>query len=225
VADERCPCFNPIVRGGFRFSAASLAGRIAVGYALLASLATGLAFALRDGVPWQYDEPWLKLEPLTSLGASAGLGIALALLVIAGTRLSVARFSWAQRLHLELRPIAQGLALSQIVLIAGFSSLGEELLFRGLLQPWLGVLPTAVLFGVCHQIPGHSRWVWVCWATFVGLAFGAIFAATGSLVGPLLAHAVINAVNLAFLRDHDPMARRRPDRTQPTETVDPAGRA
>jgi hypothetical protein len=189
-----------------RFSAASLAGRIAVGYALLASLATALAVALREGVPWQHDAPWLDLAPLEALGASSGLGVVLALLVVAGTRVSVARFSWAQRLHIELRPIAHGLSLAQIALVAGFSSLGEELLFRGLLQPWLGLLPTSVIFGICHQIPGQSRWVWVCWATFVGMAFGAIFALTGSLVGALLAHAIINAMNLTFLRDHDPLA-------------------
>jgi hypothetical protein len=193
------------MRGGVRFSVASIAGRISVGYALLASLATALALALRDGVPWDYPSPWVSLEPLLAQAVSCVLGLLLALVVIAGTRLSVARFSWAQHLHLELRPIAHGLLPWQVVLIAGFSSLGEELLFRGLLQPWLGVLPTAVLFGICHQIPGPSRWVWVCWATFVGLAFGAIFAATGSLLGPLLAHAVINAVNLSYLRDHDPL--------------------
>ncbi len=183
-----------------------MAGRIAVGYALLASLAVALAIALRDGVPWVYPEPWLALDPWLSLGASAGLGVLLSLVVVAGTRISVAHFSWAQRLHVELRPIAHGLTPWQIVSIAFFSSLGEELLFRGLLQPWLTLLPTAVLFGLCHQVPGDARWVWACWATVVGLAFGAIFAATGSLLGPLLAHAIINAINLAFLRDHDPMA-------------------
>jgi membrane protease YdiL (CAAX protease family) len=52
---------------------------------------------------------------------------------------------------------------------------------------------------------GPSRWVWAGWATVVGLMLGAIFALTGSLVGPLLAHAVINAANLAYLRDHDPV--------------------
>ena len=35
------------------------------------------------------------------------------------------------------------------------------------------------------------------WLTiFIGL--------TGSLVGPLLAHAIVNAANLTYLRDHDP---------------------
>ena len=77
--------------------------------------------------------------------------------------------------------------------------------FRGLLVPIVGVVPPALLFGLVHQMKGPSRWVWAGWATVVGLMLGAVFALTGSLVGPLLAHAVINAANLAYLRDHDPV--------------------
>lgn len=183
-----------------------MAGPIAGGYALLASLATALAIALRDGVPWAMPEPWLPLATIEGVAASTAMGLAVALVVILGTRVTVNRYAWAQRLHLDLRPMAHGMSSVHIVLIAFFSSLGEELLFRGLLQPWIGVLPTAVVFGLCHQMPGQAKWVWVCWATAVGLAFGLIFAATGSLVGALVAHAVINGVNLTFLRDHDPLA-------------------
>jgi CAAX protease family protein len=200
-----CVILDSVDRGG-RFRVASIAGPIAVGYGLVASLAVGLALALRDGVPWQHPSPWLHLLPLEASALSGFLGLVIAILVVVATRITVWRFSWAQRLHLELRPIARGLVLWQIMLIAFFSSLGEELVFRGLLQPWLGLLPTAVVFGLCHQMPGPARWVWVCWAMAVGLVFGAIFYATGSLVGPLAAHAVINAVNLTFLRDHDPLA-------------------
>jgi membrane protease YdiL (CAAX protease family) len=186
-------------------SVGPMAGRVAVGYALLASLATALALALREGsMPWEHPEPWLTLEPMVALGASSALGVLLALALVVGTRMTVARFSWAQALHVELRPIAHGMTLLQIMLIAGFSSLGEELLFRGLLQPWLGLVITSLLFGLCHQVPGPSRWVWAGWACLVGLAFGAIFSLTGSLVGPLAAHAIVNAVNLTYLRDHDP---------------------
>lgn len=188
---------------------ASVTGRAAVGYAVLASLAAALALALRDGVPWIYPAPWLTLEPRLAHGASAGLGLLTAALVVLLTRVTVRRFAWAQRLHLDLRPLAQRLGLPQILLLASMSSLGEELLFRGLLQPWLTLLPSAVVFGVCHQVPGPARWVWICWATAMGLVFGAIFEATGSLLGPLVAHAIINAVNLVYLRDHDPLASAR----------------
>jgi len=182
----------------------SAAGRIAVGYGLLASLATALAVALTDGLPWIYPAPWLALSPGVRVATSALLGLGLGGALVGLTRLSVPRFGWARRLHAQLRPLAHGLTGGRILLIAALSSLGEELLFRGLLMPWLGLLPSAVLFGLAHQVPGRSRWVWVGWATAVGLGLGAIFALTGSLVGPLLAHALVNAVNLAYLRDHDP---------------------
>lgn len=171
---------------------------------LLATLATALALALRDGLPWVHPSPWLSLRPGVGLALSAVLGLALAVAVIATTRVAVARFRWARRLHRELRPVARDLSLSHILLLAGLSSLGEELLFRGLVTPLAGVLLSAVVFGLAHQIKGPSRWVWAGWATAVGAGLGAIFALTGSLVGPLLAHAIVNAVNLSYLRDHDP---------------------
>lgn len=177
---------------------------MAVGYLLLATLATGLAVGLRGDVPWSHPAPWLVLHPVAAQVVSAATGVAVACIVVLGTRIVVVRFSWARRLHNDLRPVARDLTLGHVLLLAGLSSLGEELLFRGLLVPWLGVIASAVLFGLAHQIRGPSRWVWIVWATVVGLAFGSIFAATGSLLGPLVAHAMINAVNLAFLRDYDP---------------------
>jgi hypothetical protein len=186
--------------------------RAAGGYVLLAVLATALAVALRDGVPWVHPDPWIaELSPRDggvplplALGSSALLGLTVATGIITFTRLTVPRFAWAQRLHAELRPVARDLTVGQILIVAGLSSLGEELLFRGLLVPLAGVVPAAMLFGLAHQIKGPSRWVWTGWATAVGLLLGAVFALTGSLVGPLLAHAVVNAANLTYLRDHDP---------------------
>jgi hypothetical protein len=193
------------MRGRFaRSTRSDTAWRVAGGYALLATLASTLAVALRDGPPWTYPNPWLTLTPLVAVLMSAVLGLALALVVAASTRFTVARFTWAQRLHGELRPAARDLSLGHILLLSGLSSLGEELLFRGLLTSVLGVVGSAVLFGLLHQMRGPSRWVWTGWATVVGLCLGAVFALTGSLVGPLLAHAIVNAVNLSYLRDHDP---------------------
>lgn len=177
---------------------------MAVGYLLLATLATGLAVGLRGDLPWTYATPWLSLQPVVAQITSVATGVALACAVVLGTRVAVARFAWARRFHHDLRPVARDLTLGHVLLLAGLSSLGEELLFRGLLVPWIGVLASAVVFGLAHQIRGPSRWVWIAWATVVGVGFGTIFAATGSLLGPLVAHATINAVNLAFLRDYDP---------------------
>jgi membrane protease YdiL (CAAX protease family) len=180
--------------------------RIAAAYALLACFAGSLSFVLRDDAPWVHPKPWIVTTPLIATLTSALCGIATAAIIVVSTRFVVGRFAWAQRLHAELRPVAQDLTVGQIFLLAGLSSLGEEILFRGLLTPTLGVVGSSVLFGLLHQVRGPSRWVWIMWAMAVGLVLGTIFAATGSLVGPLLAHAVVNAVNLGYLRDHDPEA-------------------
>ena len=55
-----------------------------------------------------------------------------------------------------------------------------------------------------HQLRGRSRIAWWLFATVVGLAFAYLFRFTGSLLGPVVAHAVVNAANLRFLLSHDP---------------------
>jgi membrane protease YdiL (CAAX protease family) len=171
---------------------------------LLGTLATALALAIRDGAPWVHPEPWVPMTPALGHASSALLGLLFAAAIIATTRIAVARFRWARRLHRELRPVARDLSAGHILMLAGLSSLGEELLFRGAFTPTFGIALSAALFGLAHQMKGPSRWVWAGWATGVGVGLGSIFALTGSLVGPLVAHAVVNAANLAYLRDHDP---------------------
>ena len=82
--------------------------------------------------------------------------------------------------------------------------------FAAYLQPWVGLWLQAAAFGIVHaQLRGPSRWAWISWATIMGLAFGATFQLTGSLAGPIAAHALINCLNLSYLKSHDPEPRRR----------------
>jgi CAAX protease family protein len=178
-------------------------GRLAVAYGLLGGVALALVWS-RNSSPLMHPSPRLVLPPATAHAWSFGLGLAFAILLVVGSRFSVQRYTWARRLHSELRPFASGLSGTGLVVLALLSSVGEELLFRSLLQPWMGLLPQALLFGLVHQLPGPSRWVWAGWAFLVGLTFGAMFAWTGSLLGPLTAHALVNALNLDYLKRHDP---------------------
>ncbi len=182
---------------------------VAVAYALLGSLACALAVALRDGSPLSHPEPWLTLDPSVRIGTSLLLGLALAVFLVTSTRIAVGRWAWAQKLHSDLRPVAKNLTVPSVVIIAVLSSLGEELFFRGFLTPLLGVVPQAILFGLAHQVSGRSRWVWITWASLVGLCLGSIFVLTGSLIGPVAADGLVNGYNLMFLRSHDPAAKER----------------
>jgi membrane protease YdiL (CAAX protease family) len=152
---------------------------------------------------------WLDLVGPASLLVSLGLGVCVGALTVAGTRVLVQRVAWARALHEALRPSVKGAGDGWLVAIAVASALGEELLFRGLLVPLTGVVLSSLLFGALHQVRGEARWGWAVWATGMGLLFAVIYAATGSLVGPILAHVAINAANLRFLRDNDPAPRTR----------------
>jgi len=182
---------------------------VAVAYAMLGSLACALAVALRDGSPLSHPAPWLELDPPIRIGSSILLGVALAVVLVASTRIAVERWDWARRLHADLRPVARNLTVPSVVIIAVLSSIGEELFFRGFLTPLVGVIAQAALFGAAHQVSGSSRWVWMIWASLVGVCFGAMFALTGSLIGPIVAHAIVNGYNLMFLRNHDPAPKER----------------
>ena len=193
-------------RGGFgaRLRTASGDGataQLAVAYGMLGALAAIVAIAL--GLDPLACEPWLGEGGALGVAASAALGVVLAACTIAGTRRVVRRFRWARALHAVLRPGVRHAGDGAIVVMALASGIGEELFFRGLLTPLLGVALSSLAFGALHQVRGRARWAWAAWATVMGLLFGVTFRLTGSIAGPVLAHVVINVANLRFLRDTD----------------------
>jgi len=175
-----------------------------IAYSVLLLVAcVGSWFAL-DRLPFSLPDPWLQLSPELAAADSLLLGGAFGGVIVLWSRVSVGRFRWAQRLHTEFRPVARQLSSVDILVLAALSGLAEEFLFRGLLQPLVGLVPQALLFGLVHQTRGPSRWVWAAWAALVGLGLGALFQLTGSIWGPVLAHALINAINLSYLKNYDP---------------------
>jgi membrane protease YdiL (CAAX protease family) len=155
-----------------------------------------------------HPKPILELSTWMREGCSVAVAVGFALPVVFLSNIASKRTRWGRRLHQDLRPVALQLSPSMILAMAVLSGLGEELLFRSFLTPWVGVVPQAIVFGLVHQMPGPSRWVWVIWATGAGLAFGAMYSLFGTLTGPVLAHALINGLNLRFLRDFDPSTGR-----------------
>jgi hypothetical protein len=80
--------------------------------------------------------------------------------------------------------------------------LSEELLFRGVMLPALGldfsaVIFSSVVFGVLH-LSNPSQWPYVVWATIVGLALGYSALVSGNLLVPIVAHILTNLVSSAL---------------------------
>ncbi len=168
--------------------------------------AVGLGIAALRGQPNVFVCQSLRLgdDPVMGHVASLAGGVCLAVIIIAATRYFVRTTAWAAALHEDLRPMARALGEGAIVPIALASSVGEEILFRGALTPWLGIIASSVLFGLLHQMRGRSRLSWVAFAVVVGALLASLFRVTGSLLGPIVAHALINGVNLRFLIHHAP---------------------
>jgi hypothetical protein len=189
-------------------------GRTRPVVAVITAYAAVGAFAIATSVLLGSDpmtcDGWLGARGAASFLLSLGLGVPLGALTIFSTRIVVRRAPWAHALHAALRPAVHSADDVTVLAVAAASSAGEELLFRGLLVPIVGVFLSSVLFGAVHQVRGPARWAWMAWATLMGFLIASVFAATGSLAGPLVAHAAINHSNLRFLRDHDPAPRRRP---------------
>lgn len=168
-------------------------------YGIVAVLAGSVLAFLREP-PFDHPSPWVALPPGRGLLLGVVLALVFAAIVVASTAVMVTRFDWARSVVYELGPFALGLTGPQLVALLGVAGLAEELVFRALLGPTLGVVVSSLLFGLVHQMGGKGRWPWVAWAFFVGLGLAAIYAVSGSLLGPLLAHAIINGVNVARVR-------------------------
>ena len=151
---------------------------------------------------WTLETPWLSAPYSERFALSLGLGLMLALVVVAMTPLLVERTQWARALHVELEAIISPLSSAEITTLALASGFAEELFFRGAMQPVLGLLITAVIFGAVHVGPKPVFFAWTTWAFVMGLLLGMIFELTGVLWGPVLAHVWINQRNMSFIRRH-----------------------
>lgn len=138
------------------------------------------------------------------LGAGPVIGLALGLAVVGLTRIATKNFQWARDLHTSFRDLLGTLTTREIVILALASSVGEELLFRGALLPWLGVWVQAIVFAGLHIGPGRRFLPWTISALVLGLAFGWIAQWTGNLGGPIAAHFTINFLNLKYIVGVEP---------------------
>jgi uncharacterized protein len=139
-----------------------------------------------------------------ALGAGSGLAL-LALWELVGRR-----FEAARRFEALLRSVLGSLDASQAVGLALLSGFAEELFFRGAVQGAWGIWWATALFAVLHTGRERGLWVWTVFAAIAGLAFGGLVLWTGNLLAAIVAHVLVNAINLSRL------SRRR---DQPAATV------
>jgi membrane protease YdiL (CAAX protease family) len=57
----------------------------------------------------------------------------------------------------------------------------------------------SLIFGLVHFIPRRELLPWTGFSVAAGFLLGALFEATGNLAAPVVAHALVNGVNLTLL--------------------------
>ena len=158
-----------------------------------------VAFAWRFGV--DRVAPWAEgpSEPIVPLAWRVGSGVGAGLLLVWASREFTSRSEAGRALADELARLVGPLGAGRALLLATASGLGEELLFRGALQPRVGWLAATLLFAAAHFVPRAGLRSWAVFALLAGAVFGALFAWSGDLLAPVLAHALVNGLNLGWL--------------------------
>ncbi len=187
--------------------------------------AIGLAWLL--GVPLVEIVFWEPIAVLWGLG-SAGL-----LLVIFG-----AAYVWPMGGYRKIKQfLIEGLGSSlaacrwyELFLVAALAGIGEELLFRGVLQGWMeqwgyieSLLISNILFAMCHAV----TITYTLLAFGIGVFFGWLMDAPGerNLLAPILAHGLYDLVMFYFIardwRKQDAQDITNPEPEMPGESPEP----
>ncbi|MBD1877623.1 CPBP family glutamic-type intramembrane protease [Coleofasciculus sp. FACHB-T130] len=128
------------------------------------------------------------------LGVGIGLGITGASSVIYRLWPGYQR-SADYYLELVLKP----LFWPDLIWLGLLPGLSEELLFRGVMLPavglnWVGLVGSSFCFGILH-LSGPQQWPYAAWATTVGLLLGYSALETGNLLVPIVAHITTNLIS------------------------------
>jgi membrane protease YdiL (CAAX protease family) len=95
----------------------------------------------------------------------------------------------------------------QILLICAFAGLGEEMLFRGVIQLGLtdaiggteGIVAGLAIGGITFGLAHAATRTYAIAATLIGLYFGGVLLTTGNLLVPIIAHAVYDVGAFVYL--------------------------
>ena len=170
----------------------------------VAALALSLLFGL---------QPWLAID----FGADAMVlsVLATAPLIVAMLALMQRRWSWVQALRRivedHLLPLFRDAGPLVVFAVALFAGIGEELLFRGVVQagvegligPVAALVVASLLFGLAHAV-SPAYFVITC---VMGLYLGWLYQATGNLLVPIMVHFLYDWIVLAWYLRRTPDAR------------------
>lgn len=175
-----------------------------------AVLATSAAYAVLYGVAelsavtWPHVFGWTWT---TSPAADVGLGAAVAAVVCAVSWSFSIMTHHGRLLARDLAMVLRGIPAWGIPLVAASAGVAEEAVFRGALWtvletsagPAAAFLLTSVTFGAAHGLFSRRLVAWSVFALLSGLLLGLLRILTGGLLAPVVAHVLVDAVNMPVI--------------------------
>jgi membrane protease YdiL (CAAX protease family) len=147
-------------------------------------------------------------EQLRAAGAGVLATLPLLAMLLAADRFPIGPLKQVQDVATEaIRQMFPRPRVWHLALVAGMAGIGEELLFRGLVQAglaekigppygaWAALAVASVMFGAFHWL----NTTYALLAALAGAYFGWLLIATGSLWPPIVAHAIYDFVALCYL--------------------------
>ena len=179
-------------------------------FVLVAVLFEGGLVVVAVVLGWLLGHPPAPKIEWTAAGAAWGAAASLPPMALLLLCVKFPMRPWADVLRVVeklLVPLFRDCRLVDLAVISILAGLGEEMLFRGVLQEavagwvggqtgvWIGLAVVSILFGMAHLItPAYG-----VLAGLIGLYLGWLWIYSGNLLVPITAHAAYDVLALAYL--------------------------
>ena len=127
-------------------------------------------------------------------------GLAVGLLLVGTWQLGRRLVSPLREVEVWIARVVGPLSRSEILALALISGFSEEVLFRGAVQSSWGWPWSLGIFTLLHSGPARSFRYWTLFALIAGGAFTFLTLSRGTLLPAVVAHVVVNGVNMSLLR-------------------------
>lgn len=128
-------------------------------------------------------EAWLLFVML--VGLSSGI-------LVASAKICLICSSSYRSHKVQIKRLVGSLGVWQIFLLGGVAACGEELVFRGVLQPYLGVWLLSCIIGLLHISPTKGLTVFTLMSAATNLLLGILADHTHSVIPGMVVHFIVN---------------------------------
>jgi uncharacterized protein len=142
----------------------------------------------------------LSLRPIEFSVLSLGIGMAIGLGLTGLSEIIYTCWGTYRRsADAYLKMVLNPLAVPDVLWLGLLPGLSEELLFRGVMLPAIGLDPIGIVlsslcFGALHMTD-LRQWPYAVWASFIGIILGFTMVETGNLLIPIVAHVTTNILS------------------------------